>query len=72
MTGVNASIPIHLRSARSEPDPVPIVTAIHRRPSDLTPAEAQVARYILDHLEDVPLASLQAVASRSGTSDATV
>lgn len=72
MHGVDATETPHARSAHSETDLVPVVTTIHRRLSDLSPAEAQVARFVLDHLPEVPFASLQSVATRSGTSDATV
>lgn len=72
MRGVTASQTPTERSERSTTDLVPVVTTIHRRLSDLSPAEAQVARFVLDHLPEVPFASLQSVATRSGTSDATV
>jgi DNA-binding MurR/RpiR family transcriptional regulator len=49
-----------------------VLDLIHRRLPGLSPAEAQVGRAVLADLEGVPFASLQALAHRSGTSDATV
>lgn len=72
MHGVSASETTAARSERTTTELVPVVATIHRRLSDLSPAEAQVARFVLDNLSDVPFASLQSVATRSGTSDATV
>lgn len=49
-----------------------VLDLIHRRLDGLSPAEAQVARSVLAELEGVPFEALQALAHRSGTSDATV
>lgn len=49
-----------------------VLDLIHRRLAGLSPAEAQVGRAVLADLEGVPFEALQALAHRSGTSDATV
>jgi RpiR family transcriptional regulator, carbohydrate utilization regulator len=49
-----------------------ITSLLLRRMPRLTASETRVAKYVLDHSEEIPFLSLQALAERSGTSDATV
>ena len=49
-----------------------VLDLLHRRLAGLSPAEAQVGRAVLADLEGVPFEALQALAHRSGTSEATV